>query len=273
MIRVGTSGFSYPEWRGRFYPPRFPSARMLPYYAERFSTVELNTTFRRAPTDRAVAGWAAATPAGFVFALKVPQQITHFARLRDVVKPLAEFLGTIEGLGDKRGPILLQLPPNFRKDAGRLRRFLARVPPTVRMAVEFRHPSWLDDEVYALLRARNAALCIADTEKGTTPVIPTADFGYLRLRDRAYRRVELARWAAVATRAEWREAFVYFKHEESGTGPRLARKLIGLLGPAAAPASRPAGAPRARLKAPSPARRSGAGRRARARRTGSRSRA
>jgi uncharacterized protein YecE (DUF72 family) len=273
MIRVGTSGFSYPEWRGRFYPRRFPSARMLPYYAERFSTVELNTTFRRMPTAEAVAGWARETPARFVFALKVPQRITHFARLRNVAKPFAQFLDTLSGLGDKCGPLLLQLPPNFRKDAGRLRRLLARVPPPVRMAVEFRHPSWLDDEVYDLLRARNAALCVADTEEATTPVIPTADFGYLRLRDRAYTRAQLARWAALAARAEWRDAFVYFKHEESGTGPRLARKLIDLLEPAAGPASRPPGSPRARPGAPPPARRTGAGRQARAHRRGSTSRA
>jgi uncharacterized protein YecE (DUF72 family) len=270
MIRVGTSGFSYPEWRGRFYPRRFPAARMLSHYAGRFSTVELNTTFRRMPTMDAVAGWARQTPPGFVFALKVPQRITHFARLRNVAKPLAQFLDTLAGLGDKRGPLLLQLPPNFRKDAGRLRRLLARVPPTVRMAVEFRHPSWLDDEVYDLLHARNAALCIADTEKGTTPVIPTADFGYLRLRDRAYTQAELARWAAVAARAEWRDAYVYFKHEESGTGPRLARRLIGLLAPPAAPAP---SSPRARPGAPPPARRTAGGRRARAHRTGSTSRA
>jgi uncharacterized protein YecE (DUF72 family) len=273
MIRVGTSGFSYPEWRGSFYPRRFPSARMLPYYAERFSTVELNSTFRRMPTGKAVAGWAQVTPAGFVFALKVPQRITHLARLRDVAEPFAEFLDTIAGLGNKRGPLLLQLPPNFRKDAGRLGECLARVPPSVRMAVEVRHPSWLDDEVYDLLRGRNAALCVADTEKGTTPVIPTADFGYLRLRDRAYTRAELARWAAVVARAEWRDAFVYFKHEESGTGPKLARRLIRLLDPAASAAPRSPGSPHARRGAPPPARRTGAGRRARARRTGSTSRA
>jgi uncharacterized protein YecE (DUF72 family) len=273
VIHVGTSGFSYPEWRGRFYPRRLSAGRMLPYYAERFSTVELNNTFRRTPTGQAVAGWHRQTPAGFVFALKVPQQISHFARLRNVARPFAQFLDTLAGLDDKRGPLLLQLPPNFRKDAGRLRRFLARVPPTVRMAVEFRHPSWLDDGVYDLLRARNAALCVADTEEGTTPVIPTADFGYLRLRDRAYTRDELARWAAVAARAEWRDAFVYLKHEESGAGPRLARKLIRLLEPAAAPVSLQWGSLRARPRAPSPARRTGAGRRARARRTGSTSRA
>ena len=185
MVHVGTSGFSYPEWRGTFYPKRCPTARMLPWYAARFHTVELNNTFYRMPTASAIAGWDRDTPAGFVFALKVPQHITHFARLRAVAKPLRDLLRTAGGLGAKLGPLLLQLPPNFRKDAGRLRACLARVPPSVRMAVEFRHPSWFDDEVYGILRDRNAALCVADTEAGTTPVVVTADFGYLRLRDRS----------------------------------------------------------------------------------------
>ena len=233
MIHVGTSGYSYPEWRGTFYPERFPPARMLPYYAERFRTVELNNTFYRMPTAKTVSAWDQETPAGFRFALKVPQRITHFARLRDVAEPLRFLLDTVGGLGQKLGPLLLQLPPNFRKDVGRLDQCLALVPTSVRMAVEFRHASWLDDEVYAVLRARSAALCIADTEDATTPDVVTADFGYLRLRDRAYERDELARWARVAARLEWRDAFVYFKHEESGTGPALAGELVGQLGSAA----------------------------------------
>ena len=233
MIHVGTSGYSYPEWRGTFYPERFPPAGMLPYYAERFHTVELNNTFYRMPTEKTIAGWDQGTPAGFVFALKVPQRITHFARLRDVADPLRYFLDTAGGLGAKLGPLLLQLPPNFRKDTARLDACLALVPPSARMAVEFRHASWLDEEVYALLRARNAALCVADTEESTTPAVVTADFGYLRLRDRVYTREELLGWAATAARAEWRDAFVYFKHEESGTGPALARELVSLLAVAA----------------------------------------
>ena len=233
MIHVGTSGYSYPEWRGTFYPERFPPAGMLPYYAERFHTVELNNTFYRMPTEKTIAGWDQGTPAGFVFALKVPQRITHFARLRDVADPLRYFLDTAGGLGAKLGPLLLQLPPNFRKDTARLDACLALVPPSARMAVEFRHASWLDEEVYALLRARNAALCVADTEESTTPAVVTADFGYLRLRDRMYTREELLGWAATAARAEWRDAFVYFKHEESGTGPALARELVSLLAVAA----------------------------------------
>ena len=128
MVHVGTSGFSYPEWRGTFYPERFPPARMLPYYAERFHTVELNNTFYRMPTAKTIAGWDQDTPAGFVFALKVPQRITHFARLRDVAEPLRYLLDTVGGLGAKLGPLLLQLPPNFRKDTGRLGDCLALVP-------------------------------------------------------------------------------------------------------------------------------------------------
>jgi uncharacterized protein YecE (DUF72 family) len=147
VIHVGTSGYSYPEWRGTFYPERFPPARMLPYYAERFRTVELNNTFYRMPTGKTIAGWDQDTPVGFVFALKVPQRITHFARLRDVADPLRYFLDTALGLGAKLGPLLLQLPPNFRKDTDRLDACLALVPPSTRVAVEFRHASWLDDEV------------------------------------------------------------------------------------------------------------------------------
>jgi uncharacterized protein YecE (DUF72 family) len=202
---------------------------MLPYYAEQFDTVELNNTFYRMPTTKTIEAWNRDTPARFVFALKVPQRITHFARLRDIADPLRYFLDTAAGLGTKLGPLLLQLPPNFRKDTERLDACLALVPPTLHLAFEFRHESWFDEEIYGLLRARNVALCVADTEMGTTPRVATADFGYLRLRDRAYPREELRGWAATARRAEWRDAFVYFKHEESGTGPALARELNALL--------------------------------------------
>jgi uncharacterized protein YecE (DUF72 family) len=230
VIYVGTSGYSYPEWRGSFYPERFAGAQMLPYYAERFRTVELNNTFYRMPTGKTISGWDQDTPPGFVFALKVPRRITHIARLRDVADPFRFLLDTVGALGAKLGPLLLQLPPNLQKDPGRLDNCLALVPPGVRLAVEFRHASWLDEEVYELLRGRNAALCVADTEEGTTPLVVTADFGYLRLRDRAYDPTELGAWAQTAARPEWRDAFVYFKHEEAGTGPVLARELIGLLG-------------------------------------------
>lgn len=234
-VRVGTSGYNYPEWRGSFYPEKFAASRMLPYYAERFRTVEINYTFYRMPSARTIAGWDAETPPGFTFALKAPRRITHDARLWEVAEPLRYFLDTAGGLGAKLGPVLFQLPPNFKKDLGRLADLLALVPATVRCAVEFRHASWLADDVYDLLRARNAALCLADTEAGTTPAVATADFGYLRLRDLAYPADELARWAEVARRPEWRDAFVFFKHEESGRGPALAQALQGQLGDEAGP--------------------------------------
>lgn len=229
-VRVGTSGYNYPEWKGSFYPTDLPAAQMLPYYAERFPTVEINATFYRMPNAKTIAGWAAATPAAFVFGLKAPKRITHDARLRDVDEPLRYFCDTIRALGPKLGPVLFQLPPTFRKDLDRLGDLLARLPPALRCAFEFRHASWFAGDLYDLLRTRNAALCVADTEAGTTPLVPTADFGYFRLRDEGYAPAELEGWrdAIRRLRANWREAFVYFKHEESGTGPALARTLAVL---------------------------------------------
>jgi uncharacterized protein YecE (DUF72 family) len=229
VVRVGTSGYSYPEWRGPFYPEGLRAAGMLGYYAGRFDTVELNTTFYRTPTAPAIAGWARETPEAFVFALKAPRRITHEARLRDVGDPVRFFVDTARGLGPRLGPLLFQLPPTLRKDTGRLGALLELIPPACRVALEVRHPSWLDDEVYALLRSRNTALCIADTEDGTTPLVATADFGYVRLRDRVYGPEELEAWAGAVRRPEWRDAFVYFKHEESGTGPALARAFLDRL--------------------------------------------
>ena len=226
-IRIGTSGYNYPEWKGTFYPGDLPTAKMLPYYAARFPTVEINATFYRMPTPKTVAGWAAATPEGFVLALKAPQRITHFARLRNVDDPLRFFCDAARTLGPKLGPLLFQLPPNFKKDTDRLAETLFQLPPDLRCAWEFRHESWLADDVYDLLRRRNAALCIADSEAASTPLVATADFGYLRLRDEGYTEGDLARWAETIERLgnRWREAFVYFKHEESGTGPAFAARL------------------------------------------------
>jgi uncharacterized protein YecE (DUF72 family) len=203
---------------------------MLPYYAERFGTVEINYTFYRMPSVRTIAGWEAETPPSFTFALKAPKRITHDRRLREVQEPLRHFLDVTAGLGPKRGPLLFQLPPTFRRDTERLEELLLLLPPEVRAALEFRHASWFADDVYALLSRRNAALCVADTETGTTPLVATADWGYVRLRDADYSDSALAAWCAQLGRADWREAFVYFKHEESGTGPALARRLGALLG-------------------------------------------
>ena len=230
-IRVGTSGYNYAEWKGSFYPADLSAAKMLPYYAARFPTVEINATFYRMPTAKTLAGWDAATPAPFVLALKAPQRITHFARLRGIDEPLRVFCDVARTLGPKLGPLLFQLPPNFKKDTDRLAETLFLLPPDLRCAFEFRHETWLAADVYDLLRRRNAALCVADSEAASTPVVATADFGYLRLRDEGYTDADLARWAETieGLGGGWTDAFVYFKHEEAGTGPAFARRLTELL--------------------------------------------
>lgn len=230
-LRVGTSGYNFPEWKGTFYPAKMPEAQMLAYYAERLRTVEINYTFYRMPSAKAVAGWDQATPADFTFVLKAPQRITHQARLRDVDDPLRFFLDTARKLGAKLGPILFQLPPNFKKDVDRLNDLLTQFPADLRCAWEFRHPSWFGEDVYAALRVGNAALCIADTEDGHTPLVATADWGYLRLRDEGYTPTALAEWRKTVGELGrgWRDAFIFFKHEESGIGPKLAQEFSALV--------------------------------------------
>jgi uncharacterized protein YecE (DUF72 family) len=224
-VHVGTSGYNYPEWRGSFYPADLPAAAMLPFYAKHFRTVEINATFYRMPTAKTVTGWAEAAPPGFVFTLKAPQRITHMRRLRDVDEPLRFFCDVARQLGDKLGPLFFQLPPNLKKDTDRLRDVLIQVPPDLRCAFEFRHASWFADDVYEALRSRDAALCVADTEAGRTPDETTATWGYYRLRNIEYSDAQLTAWAAALTRPGRREAFCYFKHEDSGTGPALAARL------------------------------------------------
>lgn len=227
MIFIGTSGYNYPEWKGRFYPESWPAAKMLPYYAERFSTVEINYTFYRMPTPKLVAGWAAQVPPEFRFTLKAPKRITHDRKLRDVADPLRAFCDAAAELGPRLGALLFQLGPTFKKDLAVFDDFLGLLPPRVCAAFEFRHDSWLDDEVLARLRARNLALCVADSEKRTTPVVATADYAYLRLRDEGYAEQHLAEWAAHVRRlsAECRDVYVYFKHEDEGKGPEFGRLL------------------------------------------------
>ena len=230
-VRIGTSGWNYTAWRGSFYPSDMKPAGMLAYYAGRFSTVEVNNTFYRMPTAKAVEGWAAAVPARFTFVLKAPQRITHFSRLRDVDDPVRFFCDTARLLGPKLGPLLFQLPPNFKVDTGRLADVLALLPPDMRVAFEFRNPTWFTQEVYTRLAARNAALCIADNADGATPAVATADWGYVRLRATGYGDDDLRAWLATLHRigARWRDAFVFFKHEEEGTGPALGARLAKLV--------------------------------------------
>ena len=233
QLWVGTSGYNYPEWRGSFYPAKLPAAKMLPYYAERFASVEINYTFYRIPTAKILAGWDAETPSGFRLTLKAPKRITHIARLRDCAELLEYFVRTARTLGPKLGALLFQLPPFFRKDLAVLDEFLRLIPAGTCAAFEFRHASWLEPEVFERLRRQNLALCIADSEKLSTPPEITADYAYFRLRDEGYTPADLARWAdVIRTRAAGcREVFVYFKHEESGTGPEFARQLLEGLSP------------------------------------------
>jgi uncharacterized protein YecE (DUF72 family) len=231
---VGTSGYNYPEWKGSFYPEKLPAAKMLPYYAERFATVEINYTFYRTPNEKILAGWNRETPEGFRLTLKAPKRLTHIARLRDCKDLLDYFLRTSATLGAKLGAILFQLPPYFRKDLAVLDEFLALLTPGTCAAFEFRHASWMDAQVFTRLRASNVALCIADSEKFSTPLEITASYAYFRLRDEGYTPADLERWAGTirTTAAACSDVFVYFKHEEAGKGPEFAHRLIDALGEA-----------------------------------------
>jgi uncharacterized protein YecE (DUF72 family) len=225
-ILVGTSGYNYPEWRGTFYPEKFSTGKMLAYYAERLPTVEINYTFYRMPTDTLLAGWAAGTPAHFSFTLKAPRRITHDSKLQHCEDLVQSFCRTARTLGPKLAALLFQLPPTFRKDVDVLRNFVEWVPEGTRGAFEFRHPSWFDRAVFDVLRGRNLALCIADSEKLSTPVEMTADYAYFRLRDEGYQQADLERWAGIVRGLPVSDAFVYFKHEEQGLGPEFAARFI-----------------------------------------------
>jgi uncharacterized protein YecE (DUF72 family) len=229
---IGTSGFQYAEWKGNFYPEDLPAAKMLPFYAERLSTTEINYTFHRIPAPKTIDNWRSLTPENFRFALKAPQRITHWSKLRDCADTLRYFHDVVSVLGEKMGPVLFQLPPNFEKDILVLGDFLNGLPGGMRSAFEFRHESWFDDEIFETLRQRNAALCIADTEKLETPKVATADYGYLRLRREGYAKGDVESWTEfVRSQTDrWTDAFIYFKHEEAGIGPKLARQMMELLG-------------------------------------------
>jgi uncharacterized protein YecE (DUF72 family) len=232
MIWVGTSGYNYPEWKGSFYPAGLAAAKMLPYYAARFPSVEINYTFYRMPNEKLVAGWAAQTPSPYKLTLKAPRRISHDSRLKNCGGLVKSFCQVAGALGDKLGALLFQLPPSSKKDLAVFDAFLDELPPNVCAAFEFRHASWLDDDVFGRLAARNLALCVADSEKMSTPVRVTADYAYFRLRDEGYTAGDIGRWADTIVRdtASCRDVFVYFKHEEEGKGPEFARLLMDRLG-------------------------------------------
>src|SRR5688572_16528457 len=231
MIWVGTSGFQYPEWKGKFYPEKFSPKKMLAYYSERFNSTESNYTFRRMPSESTLANWAAQTPEQFRFSLKAPQEITHFRKLRDCESVVRHFAEVSQALGSKLGAVLFQLPPALHCDLPLLRDFLAILPPRLKSAFEFRHESWFSDEVFSALRSANCALCIADSEKLHTPIEFTASHAYFRLRDEGYVTADIKRWASEVRKASAKanDTYVYFKHEEKGIGPEFAQQLLGFL--------------------------------------------
>jgi uncharacterized protein YecE (DUF72 family) len=230
-IWIGTSGFQYAEWKGNFYPEDLPAAKMLPYYAERLNTTEINYTFHRIPAAKTIDNWNKLTPINFRFALKAPQKITHWAKLRDCGDTMRYFFDVASGLGEKLGPILFQLPPNFKKDTFLLADFVNCFPTGMRAAFEFRHESWFGDDVWEIFKSCNVALCIAETEDFATPKIATADYGYLRLRRADHAEDDVTRWAEFVRKESerWSDTFIYFKHEEGGIGPKLAKQMMEIL--------------------------------------------
>jgi uncharacterized protein YecE (DUF72 family) len=234
---VGTSGYSYKEWKGAFYPADISADEMLRYYAQRLPSVEINNTFYRFPREQVLSGWAEQVPADFRFVLKASQKITHMKRLKDVGEEVAYLLKTACVLEERLGVILFQLPPNLKKDLPRVEAFLNLLPDTMRFAVEFRHVTWFDDDVFALLRKHNCALCLADSDDDLDiPFISTANWGYLRLRRESYTPASLKKWMTTIASQHWESAFVFFKHEDEATGPKLAEKFLKMAespGPAA----------------------------------------
>jgi uncharacterized protein YecE (DUF72 family) len=227
---IGTSGYNYPEWRGSFYPEKFPTHKMLAFYAARFNTVEVNYTFYRMPTPALLEGWAKGTPEDFTFTLKAPRRITHDSKLQRVEELTQVFCRTATTLGPKLGVLLFQLPPTFKRDDAVFGRFLDLIPDGTRAAFEFRHTSWHDDAVFEALRRRNLALCVADSEKMSTPVLATADYAYFRLRDEGYQPADIAQWGSTIGGLNGANSvYIYFKHEEQGKGPEFANLLMQAL--------------------------------------------
>ncbi len=229
QLFVGTSGYSYPPWRGSFYPEKLPQKEMLRYYARHFAAVEINNTFYKMPSASDLKFWAAEVPDSFRFAIKAPQTITHFKRLKDAAEPTRELFRVVARFKKHLSPVLFGLPPNFKKDIPRLQSFLKLMPPNRQVAFEFRHASWFDVETFDCLRKHRAALCIAHTDDFPSPsVVSTANWGYVRLRRAKYSKKDLAKWVTKIQSQPWKEAYVFFKHEDTGTGPKFAAQFLEL---------------------------------------------
>ncbi len=230
-LLVGTSGYSYKEWKGSFYPEKIPAKEMLAYYSTQLSTVEINNTFYRVPQKSMLENWKEQVPGTFRFSLKAPQRITHFKRLKETTDEVKYFLDVASVLEGQLGVVLFQLPPNMKKELERLGAFLNDLPDSLRAAFEFRHPTWFDDDVLNLLRSRNHALVVSDTDDlPVNHIDKTADWGYLRLRRVLYSEENLKEWLGKIDQQQWKEAFVFFKHEDEGTGPKLAAQFVQLAG-------------------------------------------
>ena len=229
-LYAGTSGFAYTAWKPVFYPPKLPSNQFLKHYAERLNCVEINYTFRRLPAATTLENWVQQTPAGFVFATKANMRITHILRLKNAEQATEIFFKAIDPLRTSRrlGPVLFQLPPALKCDVGLLKAYLDLLPKGMRYAFEFRHPSWLVEEVYAELRARNISLCVAESERLEVPEVITADFVYYRLRKPDYTEADIDAFAARAREllAAGRDLYLMFKHEETPEGALHAESLL-----------------------------------------------
>lgn len=228
LLRAGTSGFSFEAWKGPFYDANLPASKMLTFYAARLPTVEINNTFYKLPTEKTLLAWAEQVPPTFRFALKASRYLTHKLRLKTPKEPLERFFGLAQALGDKLGPLLVQLPPYVKMDLPLLEDFLAALPEKRQVALEFRHASWFDDSVYSALKSRGAALVVAETEDEEPRHEWTAPFAYLRLRKAQYDDAALARWRDALAKAPLEEAYVFFKHEDDALGPKLATAFLAL---------------------------------------------
>ncbi len=229
-LYAGTSGFAYAAWKPDFYPAKLPANQFLKHYATRLNCVEINYTFRRLPSASTLTSWVEATPPGFVFALKANQRITHILRLKNAAEATELFFKMIDPLRTSRrlGPVLFQLPPNLKCDAGLLRDYLELLPAGMRYAFEFRHPSWLVEEIYQVLRGRGISLCVAESERLEVPEVITADFVYYRLRMPDYTPQDIDSFAVRARDllATGRDLYLMFKHEETPEGARNAEIIL-----------------------------------------------
>lgn len=228
-VHIGTSGWAYASWKPEFYPPKTPSSKFLDYYSTQLNCVEVNYTYRARPAVKTLQNWAAATPEDFTFVAKAHQRITHIKRLNEVEQDVDAFFASLQPLlhAHKLGPVLFQLPPNFKADPEKLRKFLRTLPKDAPSAIEFRNPSWFQDPIYALMREHNVALCIAESDELAVPEVFTADFTYYRLRKSDYSDQEIAEVEQrLRNAAQQREVYAFLKHEDTPEGAINARRLL-----------------------------------------------